>query len=199
MRLLLLGLAALLLAGCNMVMARTPLFGPADSAGAPRLRSGLWVAADPACRFDPKAPISAWPDCAEPTRIQEGRGQLLFGDKDEGPVLLAKGDPAILQFQTGDPGEDRIYVFAGLRPTRTDWFGLVVEFDMWGVACGPPPPPDARNPDGTRRWVTLEPGPGLTLEEGGCVAHSADAVRAAATASEGRASPERFRWLRRRP
>lgn len=192
-------LLTLALGGCNMVVSPTPLFGPADAAGAPGLRSGLWVSGDPACRFDARTPVAAWPDCARPGQIENGRGKLLFGDEDEGEMLLAGGSPAILQVQMGGSDGDEGYAFLGLRPTRTDGAGRVVEYVAWVVDCGPPPPEDARNPDGSRRYVSLQPGPGLAVEDGGCVAHSAQAVRAAAVASEGRARLETFRWLRDRP
>lgn len=73
MRVLALLLSSLLLGACtNMVRSETPWFGPADAAGAPALREGVWAAVDPDCRFDPDRPLEQWPDCAQGRVIRGG-------------------------------------------------------------------------------------------------------------------------------
>lgn len=187
----------LLLGGCNTVMSTTPLFTEADTAGAPVLRSGLWIAVDAKCRFDTSGPIASWPDCAGALMVDRN-GKLRFEEKEPLASVLAAGEPLILQM--GGEGEaGGGYYFFGVRPVRKRWDGQVVALSTWPVMCGPDPPDDAKDANGGKLVVTLAPGPGLTVEGNVCMAHDQAAVRAAAAASELRVTPARYRWLRARP
>jgi hypothetical protein len=197
MRILMFVLAAALLGGCNLVTSPTPLFTEADAAGPPGLRPGIWVFSEGVCPFNAEAPPDRWPPCVKAERIDE-HGRLVPHEDDKAwSMLLAKGDPMILQ--AVDTGGGDAFFFAGVRPTRTERDGRVTALDVWFVDCGPEPPEDARNPDGSRRYVSLELGAGLTAEMDGCVAHDAAAVRTAARASEARQEKRRYRWVREAP
>ena len=125
-----------LLGGCNMVTASRPLFAAADSAGAPRLRPGLWTHPDAGCAFDTATPAHTWPDCAGSVVVRPTyfRG-VRFGsaapkadaDKampaDAVPYVLAGVYPSVLQVRIGDAGRAKQYVFEGLRPTKLDGAG----------------------------------------------------------------------------
>ena len=138
-------------------------------------------------------------------------------------MLLAAGDPLVLQFKDkpGDSGGS--YQFVGARPTKTDARGRVIELAIWMVQCGPPPPPppaadprdaqpapvtaDSVTPDSKptdseieikpHRYVTLTPLPGLEIRDNDCLARDAEAVRRAAKASEAwSTSPTTLKWVR---
>jgi hypothetical protein len=197
MRFLVFALAAVLLGGCNLVISPTALFTEADTVGAPVLRPGIWVFTEGACPFDAAAPPDRWPPCVKAERI-DARGRLVPHEDDKAWSLrLAKGDPMILQAVDTSGGD--AFFFAGVRPTRTEKDGRISALSIWFVDCGPEPPEDARNPDGSRRYVSLELGPGLSAEADGCVARDAAAVRAAARASEARQENRRYRWVREAP
>lgn len=194
-------LAALALAGCNGVVSKTPWFGPADAAGAPRLREGVWRIAQPADKpcaaFDEARPLEAWPDCAMGLAVTRTQIKAVRRG-DDGKVgwdvyayVLAAGDPPVLQLQdvSGDaPG----YLFVWLRPTKLAADGRVVELRGWRVLCGPPAPA------GGQSGAPASLYPGLTSTNGDCTAASRDALMAAAKASQ-RDDPTDFtdiRWLR---
>ena len=57
-------LATQLLVACTGVVSTTPWFGPADAAGAARLREGVWRLAQPAdkpCALDETRPLEKAP------------------------------------------------------------------------------------------------------------------------------------------
>jgi hypothetical protein len=187
-----------LLGGCNTVMSRTPLFSEADTADARSLRPGLWIAVDRKCRFDTSGPPARWPDCAE-ALVVDRNGKLLFDEKEPMAQVLAAGEPLILQIGGEGEGGGSFYFFS-VRPVRKQWDGRVVALNLWLVTCGPEPGEDAKNADGSKRYVTLAPGAGLTVEGNSCVARDQAAVRAAATASERRGETQTlFKWLRAKP
>lgn len=197
MRFLVFVLAAALLGGCNLVTSPRPLFAEADTVGAPALRPGIWVFTDGPCPFDAKGPPDRWPPCVKAERVDE-HGRLVPHEDDKAwAMLLASGDPMILQAVDTSGGD--AFFFAGVRPTRTERDGKVTALDIWFVDCGPEPPEDAKNPDGSRRYVSLELAPGLSAEADGCVAHDAAAVRAAARSSEARQEKRSYRWVRGTP
>lgn len=119
MRLLVLLISSLLLGACtNMVRSEAPWFGPADSAGAPPLRDGVWAADDPNCPFDANLPLERWPACAQGRVVQggeeltldsftsqDGRGRLKRVDYDwsSEAFVLAAGAPRIHQRACGAP------------------------------------------------------------------------------------------------
>ena len=194
------GLGAL--TACNMVVTDKPMFAPADGAGAPPLRAGVWRIDDPACVFDERLPQSRWPACAN---ASPPLGETA-------PWLLVAGSPPLLQMPLPLPKGTAVslyYFYMAYRPLKLDDEGRVVEMATWSVQCGPPPP----QPDGP---VKLEPGAkdlsalgkasltkapftGLSLrtDMADCTADSPAAVRNAAKASEGLPrQPGVSRWVR---
>ena len=186
----------LLLGGCNIVTSPTPLFTEADTVGGASLRPGVWLAVDPKCRFDASAPLTSWPDCAGAVTVDR-EGRLFLDEKEPASIVLTGGDPMVLQVGAKED-QGGGYSFYGVRPTRTRWDGRVVALSVWFVTCGPSPPDDAKNADGSKRFATLEPAPGLVVEGNNCVAHDRAAVRAAVVASE-KDGVLRYKWVRARP
>ena len=202
----------LALSSCNEVISQAPLFGRAEAATAPPIRSGVWRELSEArCAFDARKPVARWPACAQGFLIIDGtfaEYQVKGGHHaltPVGDVLLLGGTPMIVQFGPGSGDlrasapSDTPYSYAGVRVTRSDDRGRIVAFSWWTVQCGPPPPEDAKKPDGSPgRAGTLEPLPGLTMDKDGdnCTTTSPQAVRDAAAASETWASPTAFVWVR---
>ncbi|HEY6816720.1 MAG TPA: hypothetical protein VI168_14365 [Croceibacterium sp.] len=113
-------LAAILLglSGCNLVVSEEPWFSEAEAQPKPRLRDGLWLAADPGCRVDEAKPAERWPDCASASFVRgdetwtmdwetaEGRGRrrTFAGWKRDTPddemMFVANGDHLIAQGQS---------------------------------------------------------------------------------------------------
>ncbi|MBV9994186.1 MAG: hypothetical protein JO127_03135 [Caulobacteraceae bacterium] len=183
-------IGVLLLGGCNLVMTTQPMFGPADAAGAPRLRPGVWNGPpDPACPYDETKPVAAWPACANGGLVSEGQiraRQDLNGASAGVDYILAAGDPLILQLRGLEPAPGSgisitRYFYAGLRPARTDAQGRIIAYDAWLVLCGPPSR-KAVTPDAP---ATRSPFPGLVMDPSGqaCGPRSAAALRGAAAAS----------------
>jgi len=111
-------------------------------------------------------------------------------------VVLSAGDPPILQVGMTEDGKVD-YQFFGLEPTERA-AGSITAFASWPVLCGPPPPADAMT-GGKRRYVSLEPLPGLTvIDESSCTADAAAAVRNAAGPSRAWAGDDAggARWIR---
>jgi hypothetical protein len=91
-----------LLAACNMVITKKPLFSAADEVGAPALRPGVWLLqADPDCHVDTAKPLGEWPDCSGGVVV--AAGQITGRDTDHPskmevtPFTLAAGSPRIAQ------------------------------------------------------------------------------------------------------
>ncbi|WGM39243.1 hypothetical protein [Caulobacter sp. NIBR1757] len=202
------GLAASLSA-CNMVVTSEPTF-LAEDQGMPTLREGLWVNKEKGCKFDIKAPATKWPECAHWIVV---KGSAMTGVSDKGeafnlPFILAAGDPRVLQIQLEDEkkGEDgkaaTLYLYMGLKALKTDKEGRITAYSGWMVQCGPPPPKDAKKPDGNPRYGTLEPSPGMIMDDelSGCAPESKVALIKAAGLSEdfedGGTGGEDSRWVR---
>ena len=206
--------AASLLAvtSCNEVVTQAPLFSRGDAAGAPPFRSGVWrELAGAKCVFDARKPVTGWPACAQGFLIIDGTFaayEVKGGHRSltpVGDVLLVGGPTMILQFGPGmgEPGPstpgDKTYSYAGARVTKRDDRGQIVAFDWWTVECGPPPPKDAKKPDGSSgRAGTVDPLPDMTMDKDGdnCTTTSPQAVRDAAAASEKWVTPDSFAWVR---
>jgi len=199
--------AAVLLAACNVVVTKTPLFSPADETAAAVLRPGVWrFDTDPECHFDDRTKLVSWPECGGGALMKAG--DAAFYERKSGePVLthqdfvFAAGDPPILQARVSLAGgvtmESLPYIYAGVRATKTDRGGRIVALRFWPVQCGPPPPATADPKQanaGTRDLL-----PGLTMKPGDpvCTTGSQDALRLAARASETWSpKPLSARWLR---
>lgn len=206
----LLGLClVLLLGGCNRVHSDHPLFFADASAEAPRLRDGVWALQNddkPACRYDARLPVTRWPVCADWMLVRggemlgyekPGKGDVTgSGDWTSLPFVVSAGAPPILQVAMTEDGKVD-YQFFGVEQTAGDGGGIR-SFTAWPVMCGPPPPSDAMS-NGKRRYVTLEPLPGLTVvDESSCTAADAAAVRNAAGPSRAWSTDEGLtaRWIR---
>lgn len=187
------GLAASLSA-CNMVVTTEPTFLAEDQA-TPALRAGLWVSADKGCEFNSKKPAKTWPECARWIVVKNNAmtGVTEKGEKFNLPFVLAAGEPRVMQVRLEDEEKKTengkpaaLYLYLGLRPTRTDKQGRIIAYTGWLVQCGPPPPKDAKKPDGSSRYGTLEPSPGLIMDDAlsGCAPESKAALIRAAALSE---------------
>lgn len=97
--------SCVLLGACNVVLTKAPLFTQADAAGAPQLRSGVWLIFErPDCQVDTAKPFTDWPDCAGGGLVSNGE---IAGHKsgtprdalEHTPVVLAAGQPRIAQLR----------------------------------------------------------------------------------------------------
>jgi hypothetical protein len=191
----------LLLGGCNMVVTKTPLFSKADTAGEAQLRPGLWreTPQDP-CDFDETKPFAEWPGCANGFIVKDGQVGGYNTDADgkktwtSSDLVVAGGEPRVIQVLLKDLGVKGLgelpfgpmYLYMAAHPTKTDDQGRIVAYTAWPILCGPPPPPDAKGPDGkAMRMGTLKPLPGLTMDkdDNNCTTSSQAVVEAAAKAS----------------
>lgn len=197
----------LALSACNNVVSNEPWFTAANTKGAPELRDGLWVMLDDEdCRVKLKKPAERWPDCADAIYVRgrewlgmnwddSNRHKRVFESWESLPLLLAAGDPVILQLDEGseppasDPDELAIsngddephwrYSYAGMQPTEFDSQGRVVAFEFWDVQCGPwhyeLKEGEHTIDELSEGYVTEQPFPGLTVVGQRCTAESADA------------------------
>lgn len=213
--------AAALLGGCNIVVSKVPMFTQADSAGAPALRPGLWLAEKDDCHVDEAAPRARWPECADPLVITptEVHGVGEKAGKPQ-PYLVAAGDPLVLQSQididvsagvdvsaTGNATASGSasakvtspppYAFLGAHPLAFDAQGRVTRMEQWPVMCGPPPPePRPGAPLDKARYVTLHPLPGMRIEGQVCTPANKAAVVNAARESRAYGSVQKAHWVR---
>lgn len=141
MRSLLVLVAALMLAGCNMVIAETPIVTRADAQGAPQFRTGVWLRQVDGCEVDIRKPVRSWPECADVSIIT--RDTIADPDKKDAaiPYVLAGGTPQLLQLELKSDEMPRLFFFVAVAPVRTDSQGRIIEARTWAVQCGPPPPP----------------------------------------------------------
>ncbi len=195
------------LSACNLVTTTEPMFGPEDAGGAPTLRNGLWANIESDCKVDLKKPANRWPDCASRVVIEDG---LLYGkdeDSDEDQALafvVAATDPRIMQIRMVDEDKEperTLYFYIGMDARKLDASGRIVEYVGWLVQCGPPPPKDARRPDGQAQYGTMQPFAGMIMDEkmSGCSPVDKTALAAAAAASlklDPKASGAVSRWVR---
>jgi len=208
-RLLVLFAAALVLAGCNMVVAETPILTAADARDAPQMRPGVWLRRVEGCDVDVSKRVRDWPECADVSVITRNT----IGDPDKKdaamPFILAGGVPQLMQLEFKAEDSPRLYFFVGVEPLRSDDRGRIVEARTWAVQCGPPPPPappaaEPTDEDGEARqlteeeqqaeaaaaigkamesMVTREPLPGLELKDGMCIVRTVEPLRNAADKS----------------
>jgi hypothetical protein len=202
MRLLLAIASLALLGACNMVVTKAPLFSKADTAGLAQLRPGVWrETTDKPCDFDETKPLADWPGCANGFITKDGQvggydtdanGKKTWSSLE---LIVAGGEPRVMQVLMkelgvkglGDLPFGPMYLYVAAHPTKTDAQGRIVAYSGWPILCGPPPPPDAKGPDGNSvRTGTLKPLPGLTMDKDGnnCTTTSQAAVQAAAKTSE---------------
>lgn len=176
------------LSACNMVVTTEPTFLAEDQA-TPALREGLWVSPKKDCKFDIKTPATTWPECAQWVVI---KGTSMTGiDKDKAfgaPFVLAAGEPRVLQvrIEDEDAAKGALYFYVGLRPLSFDKQGRITAYTGWLTQCGPPPPKDAKRPDGNPRYGSLQPTPGMVMDAdlSGCAPEDKAAVIRAAGLSE---------------
>jgi len=202
-----------LLSACNVVLTKTPLFTAADAAGAPTLRPGVWrFAEEPGCKVDESEPLADWPDCAaggvaSPTDVVGRKGGVGKDGLERTPIILAAGDPRVLQAQvslditagasssasgaasanvsaSATAPQTSPWGYAGVRPLKHDAEGRITAFAFWAVRCGPPPPKTSKDDLGL--GGTEHPLPGLTMQDNGtdCTTDSKDVLRNAARVSE---------------
>jgi hypothetical protein len=196
--------AALMLFGCNWVVTKAPLFGPADEAGAPQLRSGVWGASSSKdCAFDQRKPVADWPDCAGWLIVKNGR--WMFAENKGrrewtvARVVLTAGSPQILQTppELAGKGADATYSYYGLSAASRDKRGRITAFRMWPVLCGPPAPPAKAGDPAPAPAVHPFPGMTVDVNDSDCTTASREAVRQAADASQLWADTSlTARWIR---
>jgi hypothetical protein len=217
MRQLLIIVGMLLLGACNMVVTKEPLFSKADAAREPQLKQGVWRQADQdPCDVDETKPITDWPACADGFVVKEGEvggyntdadGKKAWASTD---LVVAGGEPRVIQVQMKDLGVKGLgelplgpmYLYMAAHPTKTDADGRILAYRAWPILCGPPPPPDAKGPDGkAMRMGTLKPLPGLAMDKdaNNCTTSSQAVVHSAAKASEpwqDKGSTSESHWVR---
>lgn len=194
------------LTACNqdLVTTRTPVLFAADGASLPTARDGVW--ADDGCSADPALDLPAW-DCDEAFIVRRGAPVHPDTAVSDDPAslrairLAVAPDFQIAQDGPGDPGANGFYRYFGLDRIRLDGQGHLVGLQVWSLKCGPPPPRGTTTAGGKPRRQTLEPYPGVEVEEGGCAARGRAGLIAAAKAS--RVDPkgnhrgaDAWRWVR---
>ncbi|MBX3478932.1 MAG: hypothetical protein KF842_00880 [Caulobacter sp.] len=196
------GLACLTLAACNddVLTTRAPLIAAEDGQALPVARDGVW-AAEGGCDVDRGQPLPAWRDCGG---FIVRRGRVAHPDE------AADGDPAMLKaarigvepgFQIAQDSGGNYYGYYGVDGVRLDGAGRMVALRVWRLKCGPPPPDGSRTAGGKPRYQTMEPYPGVEVEEGGCAAKGREGLIAAARASRAdpkgnRSGADGYRWVR---
>jgi hypothetical protein len=184
------------LGGCNLVYSERPLFTARNADAAPQAEPGLWLLENADCAVDVTTPVAPWPACAEHQLVtaEGARAYRLFHPRE---MLLAGGDPLIVQTREKDEHGRSAYFYAGGLATAYGPDGRATAFRFWPVQCGPPPPPPAPG-EKRPRYVTEHPLRGLRINGADCLARDAGAVRGAAKASEAwiDGKPNVIRWVR---
>ena len=194
----------LMSSACIAVGSREPIFSSADAGDGPQPRPGLWASPDPDCAFDPSAPVDGWPSCANGTVV---RAHVIGPPNDPSHLMtyvLTSGDPRIVQMPWPAAGKKDApkFSYVGVKPTKFDEDGRIVEARMWIVLCGEQAPPPKSLDGGAKKTTPpddFKPLDGLDWHKGDdfCIADSKDAVRNAAKASEGwTGDPTTMRWIR---
>jgi hypothetical protein len=123
------------LSACSVVVSTEPWFTEADAQPVPAFRDGLWVSAEPECRFDETRPAERWPGCASASFVRgnehwsmqwndvdhRGRRRRTFAGWElhgppPGALFVANGDHLIVQFQAEEEA-------AAASPDETDTAG----------------------------------------------------------------------------
>lgn len=132
-------LVLLSLGGCRIVSSDRPLFTVADAADAPALKPGLWALVEVGCRFNTKTTPEKWPDCATPLALRDGAAMAVKRGESSrrNAVVIAGGDPAVLQAEDTDEGgtAGRRFAYFGLRPLAVDGDGTVIRARVWPAEC----------------------------------------------------------------
>jgi hypothetical protein len=193
----------LMSSACIAVGSQQPLFSTVDVGNAPQPRPGLWASPDPDCNFDPSAPATGWPACANGTVV---RAHVIGPPADPASLVnyvISSGDPRVLQmpWPRSDKKAAPKFSYIGLRPTKFDEQGRFTEAKAWIVLCGEqtPPPKDLESDKKTPPPDNFKPLDGLDWHKGDdfCMADSKDKVRAAAKASEAwNGDPSSVQWVR---
>lgn len=202
--------AALMLGGCNLVTSTTPMFSAEDVKGQAQLRPGVWMDEHQSCDFDVKAPVDAWPACADGWIISGG---AVIGPRQKGtpraawvsyPMLLVAGDPPLFQIRLDTPpGTAGPYFYAGVEVLKTDEQGRITALKSWPTLCGPPPPKETNpkpNPDGSIPLAGLTKAmiPGLVVDptKQNCLALTPGPLRVSARQSQAWGDNNRSKWVR---
>lgn len=214
MRLIPILFAALMLAACNQVYTRQPLFSEAHEVGDPEFRPGLWSVSgyNEDCKFDIRRPLRDWPDCA--IGVEFRRGQMFFitgHDRALAQTLrFVDGDPILIQGKwhtdvLKDPrapepkdADNPFYgwVYYAVTPGRTDGGGKMMEAKLVQAQCGPLPAAPAGKP---APKLTDRPYPGLVVVRDNCQAKDLDTVKQALRLSAGQGEPRTLKWVRDQP
>jgi hypothetical protein len=202
-------LGAVGLTACNddVLTTRTPVLFAADRDALPPARDGVWT--NERCSDDPALDLPAWTSggCEESFIVRRGRPAHPDSMVENDPALLTamrlgvSADFQVAQTGPDDPGADGYYSFHGVDGVRLDETGRMIALRAWRLKCGPPPPEGTKTAGGKPRYQTLEPYPGVVVEEGGCAAKGRAGLIAAASASRvdsrgNHEGAERYRWVR---
>lgn len=127
--------AALFTATGGQAVSPSPLL-PSPGDAAPPPKPGLWTLAHEDCRFNVRADLDRWPDCADP--LQVGESALSRPSPDAAGAArrfrYAPGDPGVLQVETGRAGAEA-WSYYGFRPLAVDAEGFVIRARIWPAAC----------------------------------------------------------------
>jgi hypothetical protein len=127
--------AALFTATGGQAVSPAPLLGASKVSGPPP-KPGLWTLAREDCRFNLRAALTRWPDCADP--LQVGETALSRPSPDKAGAArrfrYSPGDPGVLQVETGRGGPEA-WSYYGFRPLAVDDEGWVIRARIWPVAC----------------------------------------------------------------
>jgi len=179
----------LALTACNMAISDHPMLA-AEQRSTIKFKGGLWAAEDSDCQFNVKRPARRWPKCATWLVIENGK---VVGGPEAKPgevpveLVIAEGEPPILEFPLKDEGERTAkgYAYLAIEPTGRDPGG-VTTINLWAVACG-----TEKVPGSTRE---IDPYPGIDKD---CQPQSVGALRAAAIASRpNHQKVGRMKWIR---
>jgi hypothetical protein len=185
---------AAVLSACNMALSDHPMLS-AEPRSTLKLKDGLWAGDDPECKVDSSRPVIEWPNCAKWLAIE---GERIVGAADAKPdempidILIADGNPPILEFPLNEKGEKqaKAYAYIVIEPSSLESNGHAVDVLGWFVACGV----QNRNERDAGTASEIKHFPGM---DENCHPRSVDALRAAAAAGpQGSDKKFRWRWIR---